>query len=653
MADRTNSTILEKITQYLQFEESGMPSGEDQQNKKIVIRGNKPEDILRKSRELQQAQKNQKKFFDTTDKAYQKSMQFEAQRLPAYLDYEGMEYYPIIGRALDLIAEEATTIGETGKMLNIYSDKDRIKDQLESLFYDKLNVNVTLPLWTRNTIKYGDNFVYLLGEKTKGIVHAKQLTNYDVERKETITNGKLTVKFTERDGKNEFNIFEIAHFRVLGDDKYLPYGSSILNKLRRVFRQLIMAEDAMLTYRILRAGEKRVFKIDVGNMDDDDIEPYIAQVANNFKRTANVFPENGNIDYKFNILGNDEDIFLPVRNGNTQTGIDTLQGASNLDQIQDIEYLRDNLYTGLGVPKQFLSFQGSAGEGKNMAQMDIRFTKMVNRVQVAMVQELKKIAIIHLFLCGFKKEDMKDFDISLNNPSRQNEILENEILSTKGQIYNDLTRSENGIAGMSHTLAKKKIFRMSDQEIVNDLKVQYMERALAQQLQDAPFIVKDTGLFSVIEDKYGTGEAPSDEDREQGEGDFESNPSPTGAGGDGDFDTPNDLPPVQGEGKKRQVKISIDSYLNEIISVSKTGQNKQLEAERISLMEAEKKNTSVEKMNIDNSVVNKMVEEIDNLIDEDDKIKSNFKEVPMKKWVDDIENVNIDELNLDSPEIDN
>jgi len=473
------------------------------QKSKIIIKGNTPEEIHRKGLELEQKRELQNKFFRTTDRGFQKALQYEAARLPAYIDYEGMEYYPIISSALDLFMEEATTIGLNGKMLNIYSSKERIKTLLEEFFYDIVNVNVNLPFWVRNTVKYGDNFVLLYGERKKGITHVKQLVNYEIERFERIQNGKPLVKFKERMTGDEFNVFEIAHFRLLGDDKYLPYGSSILNKVRRVFRQLVMAEDAMLTYRIIRAGEKKVFKIDVGNIDEDDIEEYIYKVATTFKKTAQVQPNDGQIDYRFNILGNDEDYFLPVRNANTQTGIETLPGAQNLDQIHDIEYLRDNLFVGLGVPKPFLSFQDAAGAGKNMAQYDIRFAKKVNRIQQAMIQELNKMAMIHLYLLGYSGEDLNSFQITLTNPSTQQELLKSELLRDKAQTYTELTRAEGGIAAMSHTTAKRMIFNMSDREIVDDLKQQKMEKVVMQELQDSPVTIKKSGLFVDIDKRFG------------------------------------------------------------------------------------------------------------------------------------------------------
>ena len=513
MADEKKGTIYQQLNRMLNldgfgFEDQQASSAIPQKKEKIIIKGSSPEEIHRKGLELEQKRELQSKFFRTTDRGFQKALQYEAARLPAYIDYEGMEYYPIISSALDLFMEECTTIGVNGKMLNIYSNKERIKFLLEEFFYDIVNVNVNLPFWTRNLVKYGDNFVLLYGERKKGITHVKQLVNYEIERFERIQDGKPIVKFKERMTGDEFNVFEIAHFRLLGDDKYLPYGSSVLNKIRRVFRQLVMAEDAMLTYRIIRAGEKKVFKIDVGNIDEDDIEEYIYKVATKFKKLTSVAPNDGQIDYRFNILGNDEDYFLPVRNANVQTGIDTLPGASNLNQIQDIEYLRDNLFIGLGVPKPFLSFQDAAGGGKNMAQYDIRFAKKINRIQQALIQELNKMAMIHLYLLGYTGEDLGDFTLTLTNPSVQQEMLKSELMREKAQTYTELTRGEAGIAAMSHTNAKKLVFNWTEREIVDDLKQQKMEKVIMQELVDSPVTIKKTGLFADIDKKYG---APEDE----------------------------------------------------------------------------------------------------------------------------------------------
>lgn len=938
MADNKGGTIYQNINKFLNMDSiggnqnitTGTNASPNSQGRKIIIKGNTPEEIMRKGLELEQKQKLQDKFFRTTDRGFQKAMQYEAARLPSYIDFEGMEYYPIIASALDLFMEEATTIGPSGKMLNIYSNKERIKLVLEDFFYNIANVNVNLPFWVRNMCKYGDNFLNLYGEQGKGITSVRQLVNYEIERFERVQEGKMSVKFKERMTGDEFNTFEMAHFRLLGDDKMLPYGNSLLCKARRVFRMLVLAEDAMLTYRLIRAGEKKVFKIDVGNIDEDDVEEYMYKVSDKFKRTPQVDPNNGQIDYRFNVLGNDEDYFIPVRNANVQTGIDTLPGAclaldtkielldgrslelkniideynsgeelwsysinpetgeivpgkitwagvtrkdtdvlkitldngetitctpdhkfntrlgdikeakdlmvgeslwafnkkfekiknggkktvydkdyemvfdykindwiythrlvnnylktknvdnifiynqhyidapktvvhhvnlnrydnspsnlvsmgyidhfkyhskigvenmsnadmtervkklnagffyyydsltdsqkkarseniskkrkktlskmpkkdydeycrkgaerlntvesrdklrlvmqtkeykdkmrnngkrirskeeldnmrytyddrllnyivnftkinsrleslvddinmngsyfkevydelnknkksfrptikftrktvlkllrffnyenwkdfnnkltlynhkvsqieyltkkqdtgtitidggeefhnfhnfalscgvftknSNLNDIADIQYLRENLMISLGVPKPFLSFQDASGGGKNLAQFDIRFAKKINRIQQAMIQELNKMAMIHLFYLGFDREDISNFVLSLTNPSTQQELLKVELMQTKAQVYTEMTRAEAGIAAMSHTQAKREILNMSDSQIVEDLRQQKMEKVIMQEFADSPVVIKKTGLFADIDKRYG------------------------------------------------------------------------------------------------------------------------------------------------------
>lgn len=623
---------------------------------KTIIKGTSPQDIERKALELQQKKQLQDKFFRTTDRGFQKALQYEAARLPAYIDYEGFEYYPLIATALDLFMEEATTIGDNGKMLNIYSNKDRIKHLLEELFYDIANVNVNLPFWTRNMCKYGDNFVLHYGEKGKGVTHIKQLVNYEIERYERIQDGKPTIKFKDRMTGDEFNIFEISHFRLLGDDKFLPYGSSVLNKVRRVTRQLIMAEDAMLTYRIVRAGEKKVFKIDVGNIDDDDIEDYVYKIATKFKRIPQVNPNSGQIDYRFNILGNDEDYFLPVRSANTQTGIDTLPGASNLDAIQDIEYLRDNLFTGLGIPKPFLSFQDAAGGGKNMAQYDIRFTKKINRIQQAMIQELNKMAIIHLYLLGYRDEDLGNFTLTLTNPSTQHELLKAELMRERAQTYRDLTSTDSGIAPMSHTQAKRYLFNMTDKEIIEDLKQQKMEMTIKQELQDSPIVIKKSGLFRDIDAKYGEdvdeSEMPPPEGEEGGGGpDLGGGGPDLGGGPGGGIEAAPGPPPGGGLGdlpglsertdNKKKMSFNefsdyIDSYMN------KTDNFKDDEKESIKSIINESNNN----IKTHNDKAKSIITEIDDLLKNETFVTKKQTE-DVDEFVNDLDDLDLDEEKSD------
>jgi len=243
---------------------------------------------------------------------------------------------PEIAVALDIFSDEATTASESGKILTIFSESTRIKNELTDLFENVLDINTNLNSWARNLCKYGDNFVYLKIVPKKGVIGCTQLPNVEVTRSEPGFNfvtsqdalqKERVSKFFWKDKNIEFNSFEVAHFRLLGDDRKLPYGTSILEKVRRIWKQLLLSEDAMLVYRVTRAPERRVYKIFVGNMDDKDIDPYVDKIANNFKRVNMVNSNNGQTDTRYNPLAVDQDYFIPVRDPALTMPIETLPGA--------------------------------------------------------------------------------------------------------------------------------------------------------------------------------------------------------------------------------------------------------------------------------------------------------------------------------------
>jgi len=452
---------------------------------------------------------------------YTKSIYYEPTRLASYYDYESMEFTPEISAALDIYAEEATTPSEKGYILSIFSESTRIKSILGDLFNNVLDISTNLPMWIRNCCKYGDNFVYLKIDPEKGIIGCNQLPNIEIERSEGHSylnqmdndDGEAhNVEFKWREKALKFNSWEIAHFRILGDDRRLPYGTSMLEKCRRIWKQLLLAEDAMLVYRTSRAPERRVFKVFVGNMDDKDVEAYIQKVANKFKRDPVVDPQNGNVDLRMNQMAVDQDYFIPVRDQASPSPIETLPGATNLSEIADIEYIQKKLLASLRIPKAFLGFEEVVGEGKNLALLDIRFARTINRIQKAVIQELNKIAIIHLYVLGFEDE-LENFSLGLTNPSTQAELLKLEQWQTKITLYKDAVGDPgSGIAPVSATWAKKFILGMSDEEIKLDLQQQRFEKALSGELEKTSEIIKKTGLFNTVDSLYG--EAPTTETEE-------------------------------------------------------------------------------------------------------------------------------------------
>ena len=475
---------------------------------------------------------------------FQKSVHYETTRIGSYSDFESMEFYPEISAALDIFMEESTTINEKGRVLNIYSDSKRVKTVLEDLFFNRLDIHTSLPMWTRNVCKYGDNFVFLNIDDKAGIIGCRQMPNFEIERREgdlytRLSNGADAsneedpkVKFIWRGRDMEFNSWQIAHFRLLGDDRRLPYGTSVLEKARRIWKQLILSEDAMLIYRVTRAPERRVYKIYVGNLDDEDVPAYVDEIANRFKRLPIIDPQTGQIDLQYNQLANDQDFFIPVRSEDAPNPIDTLPGASNLDSIADIEYLQRKLFTALRVPKAFLGFEDPQGEGKNLALQDVRFARTINRIQQALIMELNKIAILHLFLLGLEDE-LDNFTLTLNNPSTQAEMLKLEHLQSKVNLYKDsVSDAGNGFGVMSMTKAKREILGWSDDEIKQDLLEQRLEKAASAEMENTSEVIKYTGTFDEVDRVYGDINIAKNMGGEGAEGGGEGGGGGFGGGGD-------------------------------------------------------------------------------------------------------------------------
>ncbi len=345
MADKNKLTVFQKLGMVLSPDSVKQTQKQPAQRYSIgnneLLKTDNKADYAREKLQAQQNKYLGQLWKKVEGGLFQQSINYETTRIGSYSDFEAMEFYPIIAAALDVFAEEATTLNEKGKMLNIYSDSKRVKGILEDLFYNRLDMHTSLPMFTRNTVKYGDNFVYLNVDDKHGIIGAKQMPNYEMERRESglfdmisgkeTSNGEVSpsdkVKFYWRGRDVEFNSWQMAHFRLLGDDRRLPYGTSILEKARRIWKQLILSEDAMLVYRVTRAPERRVYKIYVGNIDDNDVEAYVNTIADRFKRMPITDPQTGQMDLRYNQLSNDQDFFIPVRTEDAPSPIETLPGA--------------------------------------------------------------------------------------------------------------------------------------------------------------------------------------------------------------------------------------------------------------------------------------------------------------------------------------
>jgi hypothetical protein len=594
MADNNkNLTVYQKLTQVFGFpNEKKDNEPQQQQTQKVSFR--KDELLKTQSKEeyeksLLQAQQSQyiaDKWTKLDQSLYNQSVYYEPNRLSAYYDYESMEFTPEISAALDIYSEESTTMSEKGEILSIFSESDRVKEILIDLFINKLDINTNLQMWTRGLCKYGDNFVYLKIEPNEGIVSCQQLPNIEIERWEgassktpnsnqsTMPSRELRFKWSNKE--MEFQSWEIAHFRLLGDDRKLPYGTSMLDKIRRIWKQLLLAEDAMLIYRTSRAPERRVFKVFVGNMDDKDIEPYVQRVANKFKRDPIQDPRNGQVDMRYNQMAIDQDYFIPIRDAAQASPIETLAGAQNLGEIADIEYIQKKMLAALRIPKAFLGFEEIVGDGKQLALMDIRFARTINRIQKSLIQELNKIALIHLYLLGLEDE-LSNFTLVLTNPSSQSDLLKIEQWKEKITLYKDATsdQSQIGILPVSHTWAKKNILGMSDSEVILDLQQQRLERAIGFELTNTQNVIKRTRVFDEVDSKYGI----SEKDRKKADDASGGEAAPPGGemGGEmgGGIPEPASGEPPLSESKKNKFTniLGVGENLSELFDVEKAQKN--------------------------------------------------------------------------------
>jgi len=395
-----------------------------------------------------------------------------------YKDFDQMEYTPEIASALDIYADEMTTSNQLQPLLNIECPNEEIKSVLHTLYYNVLNIEFNLFGWCRTMCKFGDFFLYIDIDENMGVKHALGIPPHEVERLEgqDPTNPNY-VQYQWNSAGLTFENWQIAHFRILGHDKYAPYGSSVLEAARRIWRQLQLMEDAMMSYRIVRSPERRVFYVDVGNIAPQDVEQYMLKIMGGMKRNQVVDASTGRVDLRYNPMSVDEDYFLPVR-GNSGTRIESLPGGQFTGDIDDVQYLRDKLFSALKIPQSYLSRGEGADEDKTtLAQKDIRFSRTVQRLQRAVLAELEKVGIIHLYTLGFRSEDLVNFKLTLNNPSQIAELQQLENLRTKFDVAAGATEGY-----FSRRWIAKNIFSMSDEEFLRQQREMFYDRQLDAEL---------------------------------------------------------------------------------------------------------------------------------------------------------------------------
>jgi hypothetical protein len=401
--------------------------------------------------------KNQSDIYSSTVAAYG-----AFDRMSRYSDFSEMEATPEISSALDIYAEETVAQDERGHVLHIHSENRRVKELLETLFNDTLNIEFNLPMWTRNLCKYGDFFLFNDVHPNYGIINAYPIPISEMEREEGYDpKDPMAVRFRWiTRGNQVLENWQISHFRLLSNDAFLPYGSSVLESARRIWRQMILMEDAMLVYRIVRAPERRVFYIDVGNVPPEEVANFMEQAQTSLKRNRLVDKANGKMDLRYNPLAVDEDYFIPVRGGETGTKIDSLAGGSNAAAIEDVQYIQKKLFAALKIPKAYLGYDEDIGAKATLAQEDIRFSRTISRIQKVVISELNKIAMIHLYSHGYEGEELLDFTLKLSNPSTIAQQQKLELISSRFDIAG---KAPEGI--VDRRWVRKNIMGLTDEEI--------------------------------------------------------------------------------------------------------------------------------------------------------------------------------------------
>ena len=420
---------------------------------------------------------------NTSIYGYQSSFNYQMLRPQLYSEYDAMDTDAIIASALDIIADECTLKNDMGEVLHIKSSDEDVQKILYNLFYDVLNIEFNLWPWIRNMCKYGDFFLKLEISEKFGVYnvipynafHIERQDGYDKDRPSDVrfrfdpdgiynaSSGQYTVPNLTPDNTNDkalyFDNYEVAHFRLLSDTNYLPYGRSYLEPGRKLFKQYTMMEDAMLIHRIVRAPEKRIFYINVGNIAPAEVENFMQKTISKMKRTPYIDQQTGDYNLKYNMQNLLEDFYIPIRGNDQATKIDNL-GGLQYDGIKDVEYLREKLFAALKVPKAFMGYEKDLTGKATLAAEDIRFARTIERIQRITLSELTKIALVHLYTQGYKDDALVNFELSLTNPSVIYDQERVALLKEKVELANSIL--DNKL--MPSDFVYEHLFHLSEDE---------------------------------------------------------------------------------------------------------------------------------------------------------------------------------------------
>ena len=502
MAEQNNSSFFNRLTKL--FSTQAIVKVDKDGKRKVVDVDDRQQGGTNLMNLRDRYTKLQRSFYG--DQMAAQSMAYHQVRRELFRDYDAMDNDPIISSALDIYSDECTLKNEFGEVVQIKSKNEKVKEILENLFYDILNIEFNLWSWTRNMVKYGDFFLVQEIQPGVGIINVKPLPVYETERLEnTDPNNPNYVKFKvnhDPNGKGEYENYEVVHFRLLSDTNFLPYGKAMIENGRRIWKQVSLMEDAMLIHRIMRAPDKRVFKIDIGNIPPQEVDNYMQRIINKMKKTPFVDKQTGDYNLKYNIQNLTEDFFLPVRGGDSGTQIDSL-GGLEYTAIDDIDYLKNKMFAALKIPKAYLGYDENVNGKATLAAEDVRFARTIERIQRTLISELTKIAVTHLAAQGIEGTEMVDFELNLVNPSTIYEQEKVNLWSEKVRLVSDV----QGLNMVSKDWAYKNIFNFSDDEVdfqktqlINDLKDRFRYRSIEDEGQDPAMEQDPTDVEDELEE---------------------------------------------------------------------------------------------------------------------------------------------------------
>jgi hypothetical protein len=554
-------------------------------------------------------------------------------RTMVYSDYDNMDYDAIVASALDIISDESTLKNDLGEVLHIKSSDEDIQQILYNLFYDVLNIEFNLWSWIRQMCKYGDFFLKLEIAEKYGVYNVIPYTAYHIERQENYDKDHPNAvrfryspegiyaggsgyygapnlgTFNDNNPGIYFDNYEMAHFRLLTDVNYLPYGRSYLEPARRIFKQYVLMEDAMLIHRISRSPDRRIFYINVGSIPPNEVENFMQKTISTMKRTPLMDQQTGEYNLKYNMQNLLEDFYIPIRGNDTSTKIETAPGLQ-YDGIQDVTYLRDKLFAALKVPKAFMGYEKDLTGKATLAAEDIRFARTINRIQRITLSELYKIALVHLYSQGYTGEQLTNFELELTTPSIIYDQEKIALLTQKVDLAQKIMESKL----LPTDWIYDNIFHFSEDQYdeYRDLIIEDQKRAFRrQQIQEEGNDPKMTGK------SYGT---PHDLASLYGKGRMYTEPDnvPVGYGDDLKLGRPTENPTNRNTqdspfGKDRLGNAGMKDADNEnenggIRPNYKGGSPLSLEAKQVylknkTLIEGLVKKVAVEKDNIEDSLL--------------------------------------------------